>query len=299
MELSVFTRIKVFFALAIGVILLGFGCWRFVAPSVAQAPMVFYGGIVSLTSLLPCIIAAFLAGFLSCFIAKPYGREIGILAVPAGLAAFTFRSGNMTDLLRSHSLLADRVAFYASMRWEGLLWLTVVLAGVCGTMLAAKISKAPSEVPAELDNKNTRKPLSVVAAVVTTVIIGYFLINIFVRGVAVFFGDGSMAVGQPATAQVAFGVFVVFLIIAFIVKLLLNVSYVWPAVSTVLVAFFAAMISGRADVLEAIMGNYAAGFFIDTNAAVLPIQFVCFGVLGSVAGYWWCLSYKYWRMNVQ
>jgi hypothetical protein len=112
-------------------------------------------------------------------------------------------------------------------------------------------------------------------------------------------GWAESRIPWAATPGLVIFVFAAFLIIAFVVKLFLNVSYIWPAVSTVLVAFVAAIISGRPGVLEAMMENYAAGFFIDTNAAVLPIQFVCFGVLGAVTGYWWCLSYKYWRITVQ
>jgi hypothetical protein len=43
--------------------------------------------------------------------------------------------------------------------------------------------------------------------------------------------------------------------------------------------------------------QWPAIFFSNTIIAVLPVQMIAFGALGSVAGYWMAFRYDYWRKH--
>ena len=91
--------------MAVGVVLLGLGAWRFIEPSVPAGAITITAGDISVVDGAVCIALAFGAGFLAYFAAWPYGAEIGVLAAPAGLGLWALRSGDMTGLLRLNTML--------------------------------------------------------------------------------------------------------------------------------------------------------------------------------------------------
>ena len=248
-------------------------------------------------SRMPILVAlAFLAGLISYFASWPYGWEIGILAVPSGLAVWAFRSGTMATLIQQNPTVAQRQELVALLRFEPVLWLAVVAAGCAGVLLGRKIRpalKAPSKQvrtkvqPAEL--------LNAIVALAGSAVIAQFCVGIFAQDITMSDSNLGPVVAQPAVAQVAFGVFISFGIAAFAVKKLLNVSYIWPAVASVFVTAFA-MHTYAKDV-QYLATAWPAAFFSNTAASVLPVQMVAFGALGAVAGYWMAIRFDYWRKH--
>jgi len=143
-ELSWLNKIRIAIVLAIGVWVIGFLSWPMVGPAdpfeAVSAPA---GGVFAALAAL-----AFAVGFVSYFAAWPFGGEIGVLAVPAGLSVWAIRSGSMGDLTQlkatlaaqdSQELLAvvaQRQQILADIKWEGALWLLVVAAGFAGVIIA-------------------------------------------------------------------------------------------------------------------------------------------------------------------
>ena len=94
-ELSWSVKLKVAAVLLVGVILIGLlAPLRKPVESVGVVSLPAFGGKIVLAGL------AVLAGLIDYFISQPYGREIGILAVPSGLAIWAVRYGNMAELMR-------------------------------------------------------------------------------------------------------------------------------------------------------------------------------------------------------
>jgi len=297
MELSWLTRIKVTAVLALGIVVWGMPLWHFVT---LDDPMgaVTLSGHISTTHVAMTLVIAFAVGFAAYFIGWPYGREIGVLAVPAGLAAWAARSGDMAELMRTHADISQRQDLYRSLGWEGIVWFAIAAAGYCGVMIAAKLipsSGAPVEIhpPAEKSNSLVQGIFAFIAAVAVAAV----GITLFAKDVA--FNDKTLktVLGQPSNAQIAFAALIAFGLAAFIVKQFWNASYIWPAIATVIVSCGVMNLAAKKQVLEYMADNWPINFFPQPAYAVLPIQIVSFGIIGAVTGYWLAVRFKYWRTH--
>jgi hypothetical protein len=248
---------------------------------------------------------AFLTGLIAYFVSWPYGREIGILGVPFGLAVWAGRSGTMAGLLRSKAALFgpeqeqimaavhQRQALFAALKWEPVFWLAIVAAGFAGVVLGHNICARHSQnqPPKEVGPKSSAY-LNAALALVLSGLIAQFGIRILAQDVQV----GAL-VAQPATGQIVFAVLLSFGLAAFVVKVFLDVSYIWPTIASALITGFAIVTYVRPDTVEYLAQNWPAPFFSNTVLTVLPVQMVAFGALGSIAGYWLAVRYNYWRKH--
>jgi len=251
-----------------------------------------FGGAIILAVL------AFSAGFIGYFISWPHGREIGILAVPSGLAIWAVRCGNMADLMRVNPTLAQRQAVFAALKWEPIFWLAIVAAGFGGVLLGQKIrSKPEPDKNEEKSNSELSIYLNPIIAMVGSVLIAQFCLRIFAQDVRIFDPRLGSVMAQPAIGQVVFAVLVSFGIAAFIFKRFLNVSYIWPIAASAFVTGFAITAYLKQDILQHLVGQHPATFFCNAVTSVLPVQMVAFGTLGSIAGYWLAVRYNHWRKH--
>ena len=298
-------RLRIAAAAAAGVVLIGFWAWSLAAPPEPQATVSLAVGQMSAGGVITVGALAFFAGLLAYFLAWPYGREIGVLAVPCGLAVWAGRCGSMAELIQSKAPLlgqqqtqiaatvAQRQSLFASLKWEPLFWLAIVAAGFGGVLLGHKVRSQPQP-------KNARKTavfkssgyLNAAIALVGSGLIAQFVIRTLAQDVEV----GSF-VAQPTTGQIAFAVLVGFGLAAFIVKAFLDASYIWPTIASALTTSVAVATYSRPSILEHVAKNLPAPFFSSAVLTILPIQMVAFGSLGSIAGYWLAVRYTYWRKH--
>ena len=137
--------------------------------------------------------------------------------------------------------------------------------------------------------------MNVILALVCSGFIAQFCIRIVAQDVRVSDNALGSVVAQPAVGQVVFAVLVSFGIAAFFAKKFLNVSYIWPSISSAFVTAFMATIYARE--VQYLVQNWPAAFFSNSVISILPVQMVAFGTLGSVAGYWMAIRYDYWRKH--
>ncbi len=302
MELSLLMRLRIAAAVATGVVLIGILAWPLAASSgplaAVRASDIGLGGTITL------VVLAFLTGFIAYFVSWPHGREIGILAVPSGLAIWAVRSGSMTTLMQLNPTAAQRQALLTQFKWDSIFWLVIVAAGFAGVLLGQKILPAAagqsSPRPAETQKKSNSKPtqyLSAIIALAVSAFIAQFCIRIFAQDVKIFDNRLGSVMAQPSVGQILFAVLISFKIAAFVVKKFLDVSYIWPAIATVLVTTFAASTYARQEVLQYFVKTWPAAFFTNSVISILPLQIVAFGTLGSIAGYWMAVRYRYWRKH--
>jgi hypothetical protein len=281
-------KLKVTATLLVGIILIGF-----LAPlgtpvepfGVVSVPA--FSGVVALAGL------AVLAGFIGYFLSWPNGREIGILAVPAGLAIWAVRGGNMAELVRLAPTLAQRQALFAALKWEPIFWLAVVAAGFGGVLIGQYLVSRPSS-PVSHPPPIVHRIL----AVVGSGLIAQFCIGIFAQDVRIPDHSLGSVTAQPAVGQIVFAVLVSFGIAAFLVKKFLDAGYVWPIAASALVTGFAVITYTRGSTLQYLVEHYPPIFFSRVVTSILPVQMVAFGVLGSIAGYWLAVRYNYWRKHL-
>lgn len=286
-------KLKVTATLLVGIILIGF-----LAPlgtpvepfGVISVPT--FGGAVTLAGL------AVLAGFIGYFLSWPYGREIGILAAPAGLAIWAVRGGNMAELMRLAPTLAQRQVLFAALKWEPIFWLAIVAAGFGGVLIGQYlVSRLSSLVPRSFVLRLSSL-VPRILAVVGSVFIAQFCIGIFAQDVRIPDHRLGSVMAQPAVGQIVFAVLVSFGIAAFLVKKFLDASYIWPIAASALVTGFAVITYIKEDTLQYLVEHHPPIFFSRVVTSILPVQMVAFGVLGSIAGYWLAVRYNYWRKHL-
>lgn len=289
-ELPWLVKLKITAVMLVGIILIGFFAWPLVSPvdplGVVSVPA--FGGAIAL------IVLAVLAGFIGYFISWPDGREIGIVAVPTGLAVWAVRCGSMADLMRLNPTLAQRQELLAVIKWEPVFWLAVVAAGFGGVRIGQLIaSRCSSVVSSSGRTFSVRNLLQSIIAIVASIIIAQFCIEIFAQDVRI-----DSVVAQPSVGQIVFAVLVSFGIAAFVVKKFLNAGFIWAIMSSALITGFVIMTRIRQDTLKRLIESCPPVFFPTAAISILPVQMVAFGVLGSIAGYWVAVRYDYWRKHL-
>jgi len=295
MELSWLMRLRIAAAVATGVILIGFLAWPLAAPPEPFGAVLARD--ISFSSKITLVGLAFLAGLLAYFLSWPYGREIGVLAVPSGLAVWAVRCGNMAGLMRSNPTLAQRQGLFAALKWEPLFWLAIVAAGFAGVLVARKIRSKPHSDEAGKKEAGSKSNmfLNVAVAVVGSGLIAQFCISVFARDVRMFDSKLGSVVAQPAVGQIVFALLVSFGLAGFVVKKFLDASYIWPSIASALVTGFAITTYVKEGVLQHLTQEWPVVFFPNAVISILPVQIVAFGTLGSICGYWLAVRYNYWR----
>jgi len=296
-ELSWSMKLRIAAAAAVGFGLIGILAWPLVAPAEPLGIVSVFDGGISFGDVIILAALAILVGFVAYFSAWPYGREIGILAVPFGLAIWAVRSGSVAGLIQINPMLAQRQALFTTLKWEPVLWLAIVAAGFFGVLLAEKIypAKRKAERPEANSYSNSRIYLNAAIGLVGSLLIAQICIGIFAQNVRVFDSKLGSVLAQPAVSQIVFAVLVSFGIAGFVVKKFLNVGYIWVIIASALVTGFGISTYVKQDILQYLVGHWPAGFFSNAVTSILPVQMVAFGALGSIAGYWLAVQYNYWR----
>lgn len=289
MELSWPVKFRIAAVAAVGAALIYGVVWPMAGDS-GRLGAIDYGQTVLLIGM------AFLAGLIGYFLSWPYGREIGPLAAPAGLAVWAVRSGTVASVFQLNPTVVQRQEIVATLKFEPVIWLVVLAAGFAGVLLGQRIR--PSLQLKDKQEKPKSDPgvyLNSIAALAGSAFIAHLLIGKLAQDITMPDNILRSVVSQPAVGQIAFAVVVSFGVAAFVVKKLLNVSYIWPTIATVLVTAFSMHTYARQISYLAV--NWPPAFFDNSPAAVLPVQMVAFGALGSVAGYWMAVRYDYWQKH--
>ena len=183
-------------------------------------------------------------------------------------------------------------------------WRQIFAFGTTEHALAPKSTFSEQSAPNEQDQKGKTSPASRLNLLINPAIgiIGSLLLVqfcIMLLAQDVRFSDSNLGsvVGQPAVGQIVFAVIASFGIAAFVIKIFLDVSYVWPIIASAFVNAYAVSLYVNQDVLEHLVKSWPAVFFSNSILAVLPIQMVSFGCLGALAGYWFAAQYQYWRKH--
>jgi len=289
-ELSWFTKLKITAAVTAGVVVIGLLAWPLVAPPEPFGVVSVFAGGISFNHALALAGLAFLTGLLACLLSWPYGRQIGMLAVPAGLAVWAVRSGSMTNLVSLNAAASRRQAIFTAFEWEPLFWLAIVAVGFLGTLLGYKIQSKFASHKEEQDSKTGI--LIAAVALVSSVLIAQFCIKILAQDVRI-----DSFVAQPLVGQIVFAVLVSFGLAAFIVKVFLNAGYLWPIIASAFVTFFVSTVYVNQEMLQRLVQHYPPVFSPNAVIAILPVQMVALGTLGSIAGYWMAVRYSYWRQH--
>ncbi len=292
MELSWINKVRIGAVITLGVVFVGVLAWPLAAPQDPTSPVrssdIGFIGTIGLLAL------SFAVGIASFFVAWPHGREIGILAVPFGLATWALRCGPMQSLTQSHVTVQARQELVRSLVFEPLYWLLIVSAGFVGVLVAQCICSDRSSKISVAKIRGCLKPNAVVIgllALLVAVLASVFFIGAFAQDLP------TSVAAQPRRGQIVFAGIGAFAVAGFIVKKFFDLDYTWPALAGVFVIPFSKIAYYRADMIEKFAETQPATFFPHAVFAVLPVQLVAFGAIGSVIGYWLAIQYQYWRQH--
>jgi hypothetical protein len=289
MELSLLMKLRIGAAMAVGVVLVGILAWQMAGPSEPAGAIGGDGATI-------LILLAFVAGLGAYFVSWPYGRQIGVLAAPSGLAVWAVRSGSMTTLMQLNPTVTQRQEVLAVLRWEPVFWLLIVAAGFAGVLLGEKIRPGMALKKTHgKHNFKSGKYLNMVVALIGSGLIAQFCIRILAQDISMSDSRWGSVMSQPAVGQIVFGVLVSFGLAAFLVKKFLDASYIWPTIAAALVTAVAVTLYVKQ--MQHVVQGWPAAFFSNAVVSILPVQMVAFGALGSIAGYWMAVRYSYWRKH--
>jgi hypothetical protein len=292
MELSWINKIRIAVSMALGVVFIGFLAWPLAAPFDPLNPVLVsnftVGSIIILFGL------SFVVGFVAYFLSWPYGREIGVLAVPSGLAVWAIRSSSMASLMQTAPDITHRYELYKALMFEPFFWLLVVVLGHIGVLLAYKIRPATANIATQTKPKFGLNLFFIVGiAIVVSTVVAQICIRVFAREATTFV---ESLVAQPSTGQIVFAVLASFTIVGFLAKKFLNTGYICTTISaSILSVFLIAYYEIHSS--SAQMVYYPAAFFPNVIISILPIQMIAFGTIGSISGYWLAVRYDYWRKH--
>ncbi len=294
MELSWVNKLRIGAVAALGIVVIGLLAWPMAGPEDPLAPV--RSASISFSGTLVLLVLALGTGFIGYFVAWPHGREIGILGVPFGLLLWVVRSGPMQTLTQAHTSPAGREAILQSLRFESVYWLLIVAAGFVGVLIAQHIRSAADAPPLTLDSmRRFLRPnvaILALASLPVTTVLAHFFLGVFAQDLSL-----AKAATQPAIGQVLFGGIAAFAVAGFVIKKFLNLSYVWPAIGTILVIPFSIATYGGSDTIQKFAETEPATQFPHVAFAILPLQLVALGTIGAVTGYWLAVRYDYWRKH--
>ncbi|MCX5645456.1 MAG: hypothetical protein NTZ17_12395 [Phycisphaerae bacterium] len=292
MELTWINKLRIAAVAALGIVVIGLSAWPLAAPADPLSPVRAWS--ISPFGTMTLLILAFGLGFAGYFIAWPHGREIGILAVPFGLLVWAGRSGPMRVLTQASNQPSEREALVSSLRFEPIYWLLIVAAGFAGVLFAQRLRGLAREEGKNEERSQALFLLPACFAVAATVLLAHFFVGVFAQDVAT---SHNVAATQPRIGQIIFAVISAFAIAAFLIKKFTNLSYIWPAIGSVLITGFAQVVYGNAQAVRQFAETRPATFFPHSALTILPVQFVVLGTLGSILGYWMAVRYDWWRKH--
>ena len=295
--LSWLLKLRILAVVLLGMVVIGILAWPIVAP---DEP----GGIISMPGSAGAVllmVSALGVGFVAYFITWPSGTQIGVIAVPAGLAVWAVRSANVAHAMTNMGSAEQRVEFFSSLMPEPFFWLLIVACGFGGTLLARRVLAPSAGEDADVPRMKpvSKNPMNIAAAILASAVIAFFVVSLLARDIG--FSDEQLGhvTAQPSTGQIAFAVFVSFALAAFIVRNYPGVGFEWPAVSTAIVSTFGLALYSRGRIIEYLAVNWPANLFASAHSAILPLQMVSFGTLGAIAGFWLVESFETWRHQEQ
>ena len=288
-------RVRIIAALSVGALIVAAVGYRLVRPEDPLGAISLFTGEISMANGVALILLGFAAGIVGTLVCYPFGRFLGSLSAPAGVATLAVVSGNLRQLLLTNSSFDQRNAMYAFLRWELLFWLGICAAGYLGVLLTTKIISNKTIVAGhtpKLENKSNYWVNCIIATVAAAAIV-YFTIGIFAQGTPKFDEKLGSVVGYPGHRQIAFGVFVSVALAGFAAKQLLQVHYI-PVIlgaAAIYIGTFSKIVGS--DTLEYMVNTHPNSFFTNSIYAILPLQFAPFAVLGAITGFWVSIYLKH------
>ncbi|NLH17699.1 MAG: hypothetical protein GX455_14070 [Phycisphaerae bacterium] len=300
MEMTWKMRFRIAGAMLAGIVLLGILTGPVIRPADPESAITLYQAGIKPMAIASCFAMAFVSGLLAFFIAWPFGRELAVLAAPAGLAYWACSSGNMFSLIILNSGFAERKTLYSAMKWEGFFWLAVVACGWLGSIVAARLSKAkPIAIPGIPQEKpGSVNLLNIVSGLAVSVVIANFVLIALAQDVRIFDSKLGSVIGQPGTAQIAFAVLVAFGLAAYCSKYFLDIGHIYTVIAAAVLLFLVfSWYSGNTAKMQYMSESKANAFFPNAICAILPLQILAFAPIGAVAGYWLAVKTHYHRQN--
>jgi hypothetical protein len=286
-------KLRIAAASAVGVVVIGLLAWPLAKPdepfeAVRTANLGAAGAVVLLA-------LAFAVGFIGYFVSWPHGREIGILAVPSGLAIWAARTGNMASQIQMSPTIPQRQALLAGIKWEPIFWLLVVAVGFAGVICGQRIRPSTPQAPNRQKQKHTPALyLNAAVALIGSVLIAVITLPRLAQDITMTNGEIGSVMAQPAPGQITFGLIVAFGLAGFIVKHFFDAGYIWPIVASALITPFAIMTYAKNDSIGYLAQNWPAVFSSNAVISILPVQIVSLGTIGAIAGYWTGIRYDFW-----
>ena len=106
------TKIRILIVLGVSGVLFGVWGWSLVRPSDAGDGLTVVLNEKPFRVIITALFIGLIGALVGTLIGKPYGRQLGMLAIPAGLSVWSIQSGNMERLLMNYPEAAARTGMF-------------------------------------------------------------------------------------------------------------------------------------------------------------------------------------------
>ena len=311
--ISGITKIKILIVLGVSGLLFAWLGWSWVRPTDAQDSLTVVMSGHALRVVLAVLILGLIGTAIGVWVGKPYGRQLGMLAIPAGLTVWAIQAGNMERLLMRHSEAGARVGFFYGLIGDSIIWFAVVVLGATAAWLAAdKLGTtrpergnmpAPETAGKDISTKSKGNSLA-----------NKLMENAWVRGISGLIVGGMVAImlvkilGQarqvrlseqpvveasmvPTIGQIIFAVGVGFFLAGLAAHQLTEIPLPHLLAAPLLVSVVAYIYGAQDWIIESLNGGGAAFVPVSvTFATILPVQYIGVGTLAVILGYYYSVG---------
>lgn len=309
-------RVKINVALALALV----GALFVLAGRSLVPPGMLDGGMTFVFADQPGRLLAVTAGLvavgtlLAMLVGRPYGRHIALLAGPAGLSTWAIMSGSMNRLLLHHGEVGDRARMFDYLVGDAALWSAMIVVGSVVTILAARTGGQAGLSGEQNDRREQKSKRTLVGgsrgkpsimsgggraaawlrdafALVLSCVIAVVVLKVLLQSSLSRLVTGNGAVIEaslaPELGQVAFAVFTAFLLGTLGSHQLFGSRIGVFLAGPPIVAAIAYIAGAQEGVLTPLAGH--SPYFVLSSmvwATVLPIQYIGFGSLAVIGGFW-------------
>ena len=272
----------------------------------------------------PAIVMFTLVGFslivtiVGFLVGTPYGREIGLIAVPAGLCTWSFMTGRIDRLLLIHHELPDRLGLFRWLAADVLVWYVPIVVSYLLLFCVAKMKADRSSLSNDvLDDKvkaerqrNDRianilfssASLRRMAAFIFGCVASMLLLKILAQSGHVRLPDQpDVVLGTvPARGQIIFSVAAAFGVATFAAHQVFR-ARLWSFLPIPGAVALTVYLSAAQEGVIQIAAQHGTTFMPAslTHFLILPVQYVGIGTMATIAGYWFSIRALHTRQEAR
>lgn len=289
-------KFKIVVLLVICLLFSYFG-WTLVQPRVSEKPMIMVLHAQPFMAFSVAMIIVLAGGVIGQFFGSISRQSIGMFGVPAGLCLWAVMSGDVNHLLPGLPGTVQRAELFQQFALDALCWSLVLATGFGLVLLLSQRFRSTAKTEAKRTDIKTKEKTSMLekpfvsslAGLFVSCLIAFILLKILMQSEKTW-TEGSLrfAVSRgPVKTQALFAIFAAFFLGTLVSKTLFKVSLSVLLAAPLLLSLCGYLYAAQNHLPQEILDRAPEMVLPSIRfGLVLPIQFLAFGSIAVIFGYW-------------